>query len=196
MYEPSSASLAAILFTGILIATPFSALAQEQPQNTTTTATTQQQQSPPQSNSTDQEEENNKALVRSFIEEVFNGHNLSAVDKYYTQDLIQHNLQIGNGSEGFKQYFDPIFEAFPDSHTTIEHMIAEDNLVVTFLNTTLTQTGEYTGIPPTNKTSVLRTADLFRIQNGMIVEHWDVVDSLNLLNNTVAWLLEVERLRM
>jgi predicted SnoaL-like aldol condensation-catalyzing enzyme len=52
------------------------------------------------------------------------------------------------------------------------------------------------GIPPTNKTSVLRTADLFRIQNGMIVEHWDVVDSLNLLNNTVAGLLEVERLRM
>ena len=121
------------------------------------TATTQQQS--PQSDLMDQEEETNKALVRSFVE-VFNGHNLTAVDKYYTQDAIQHAPQRGNGSEGFKQYFGPIFEAFPDSHKIIEHMIAEDNLVVVFLNTTPTQTGEYMGIPSTNKTSVLRTADL------------------------------------
>ena len=71
-------------------------------------------------------------------------------------------------------------------------MIAEDNLVMVFLNTTLTQTGEYTGIPPTNKTSVLRTADLYRIQNEMIVEHWEGVDSLNLLNNSVVGLSELE----
>ena len=38
--------------------------------------------------------------------------------------------------------FGLFFEAFPDSHTTIERMIAEDNLVMAFLNTTATQTGE------------------------------------------------------
>ncbi|HEX6281205.1 MAG TPA: ester cyclase [Nitrososphaera sp.] len=44
------------------------------------------------------------------------------------------------------------------------------------LNTTATRTGEYLGSPPTNKTIVMRTADLFRIEDGMmIVEHWDVV---------------------
>lgn len=73
------------------------------------------------------DEEDNKTLVRSFVK-VFNEHNnMSAVDKYYAQDLIQHNLQVGNGSEG--------------THTTVEQMIAEDNLVMAFLNTTATQTG-------------------------------------------------------
>jgi hypothetical protein len=48
------------------------------------------------------------------------------------------------------------------------------------------------GIPATNKMSVLRTADLYRIQDEMIVEHLEVVDSLNLLNNTVAGLSELE----
>jgi predicted SnoaL-like aldol condensation-catalyzing enzyme len=57
---------------------------------------------------------------------------MSAVDKYYAQDLIQHNQQVRNGSEGFKQFFGPFFEGFPDSHTTIEHMIAEGNLVMAF----------------------------------------------------------------
>jgi predicted ester cyclase len=63
-------------------------------------------------------------------------------------------------------------------------MIAEVNLVMGFLKTTATQTGEYLGTPPTNKTVVMRTADLFRIEGGMIVKHWDVVDSLNLLTQT------------
>lgn len=57
---------------------------------------------------------------------------MSAVDKYYAQDLIQHNQQVRNGSEGFKQFFGPFFEGFPDSHTTTEHMIAEVNLVMCF----------------------------------------------------------------
>lgn len=64
-------------------------------------------------------------------------------------------------------------------------MIAEDNLVMAFPNTTAIHTGEYLGAPATNKTIVMRTADLFRIEGGgMIVEHWDVVDSLNLLTQT------------
>jgi len=40
------------------------------------------------------------------------------------------------------------------------------------------------GAPPTNKMIVMKTADLFRIEGEMIVEHWDVVDSLNLLTQT------------
>jgi predicted ester cyclase len=63
-------------------------------------------------------------------------------------------------------------------------MIAEVNLVMGFLNTTATQTGEYLGALPTNKMVVMRTAELFRIECGMIVEHWDVVDSLDLLTQT------------
>lgn len=176
MHEPSA--LLATPFVGILIAVPFSVLAQQQPPNITTVT---MQQQLPQSGSMN---EDNKALVRSFVEEVFDEHNMSAVDKYYTQDLMQRNPQVGNGSEGFKQFFGPFFEGLPDSYTTVGHMIAEDNLVMAFLNTTATQTGEYLGAPPTNKTIVMRTADLFRIKDGIIVEHWDVVDSLNLLTQT------------
>ena len=82
------------------------------------------------------------------------------------------------------------FKAFPDMHTTIEHMAAEDNFVVAFLDGSGTRKGEFHGIPPTNKTVNIRSADLYRIENEIITGHWDVVDQLNLLNQTGASLSE------
>lgn len=77
-------------------------------------------------------------------------------------------------------------------HTTIEHMVAENNLVMVFLNGSGTHKGEFHGIPPTNKPVNIRSADLYRIEDGIIVGHWDVVDQLNLLKQTGALLSEKE----
>jgi len=126
----------------------------------------------------------NKALVKSFVEQVLNKHDVIAVDKYYAPGLIQPSPSMGQGRQGFKQFFTPFFSAFPDIRVTIEH-IAENSIVLVFLNWTGTHKGEFEGIPATNKPINMRTADLFRIgTNGTIVEHWGVADSLNLLKQT------------
>ena len=135
-------------------------------------------------------EERNKTLIRSFIEEIFNQHNLSSMEKYFGRDSVEGSPQAGKGGEGFKQFLTDFFEAFPDMHTTIEHIIAENNLVVVFLNGSGTQKGEFHGIPPTNKQVNIRSADLYKIENGIITGHWDVVDQLNLLKQTGALLSE------
>jgi predicted ester cyclase len=49
-------------------------------------------------------------------------------------------------------------------HTTIEHMVAENNLVVAFLNGSGTHKGEFRGIPPTNKPVNIRSTDLYEIE--------------------------------
>lgn len=116
----------------------------------------------------------NKALVKSFVEEVFNNHDISAIEKYLA----------GQGKEGFKQFLSEFFTAFPDVHADIEHIVAEDSLAVVFLNFTGTHTGVFQGRPPTNKTVNTRSADLYKIENEKIVEHWDVVDQLDLLQQT------------
>jgi predicted ester cyclase len=118
----------------------------------------------------------NKALVKSFVEEVFNKHDLSSIEKYLTEQ----------GSEGFKQFLSEFFTAFPDIHANIEHLVAENDLVVVFLNFTGTHKGEYQGRSSTNKQVTTRSADLYRIENEKIVEHWDVVDQLDLLQQTGA----------
>ena len=118
----------------------------------------------------------NKALVKSFVEEVFNKHDLSSIEKYLTEQ----------GSKGFKQFLSEFFTAFPDIHADIEHVVAENDLVVVFLNFTGTHKGEYQERPSTNKQVTTIFADLYRIENEKIVEHWDVVDQLNLLQQTGA----------
>jgi predicted ester cyclase len=127
----------------------------------------------------------NKALVKSFVEEVFNKHDISAAEKYFAKE------QPPIGIEEFKKILSDQFKAFPDLQTKIEHIVAENDLVLVFLNFTGTHKGEFRGMPPTNKKVNIRSADLYRIENEKIVEHWDVVDQLNLLQQTGTTLSQV-----
>jgi predicted ester cyclase len=53
-----------------------------------------------------------------------------------------------------------------------------------FLNGNGTHKGDFHGIPPTDKLVNIRSADLYKIENGIITGHLDVVDQLNLLKQT------------
>jgi predicted SnoaL-like aldol condensation-catalyzing enzyme len=67
--------------------------------------------------------ENNKQLVRNFIEDVLNRHDIGAADKYFAQNPIKHNEQV-MGTEGFKEARRRFFEESLDSRTTIDHIVA------------------------------------------------------------------------
>lgn len=104
---------------------------------------------------------------------------MSAIEKYL-------NPVAGKGSEGFKQFLRAFFKAFADWHANLEKIVAEGNLVVIFLNGTGTHQGEFQGTAPTYKRVNIRSAELYRIENGIIVENRDIVDQLNLLQQTGA----------
>ena len=53
-----------------------------------------------------------------------------------------------------------------------------------FLNFSGTHKRQFEGMPATNKPVTIRSADLYIIENDKIVEHWDVVDQLDLLKQT------------
>ena len=117
-------------------------------------------------------------------------HELSTIEKYFGNDSVEGSPQAGKGGGGFKQFLTDFFKAFPDWQANIEHVIAENELVVIFLNGSGTQKGEFHGIPPTNKPVNIRSADLYRIEGGIITGHWDVVDQLKLLKQTGVLLSE------
>jgi predicted SnoaL-like aldol condensation-catalyzing enzyme len=113
--------------------------------------------------------EKNKQLVRNFIEDTLNRHDIAAADKYFSkQNPIRHNQQV-MGTEAFKEARRRFFREFPDSHTTIDHIVAEGDKVFVMLATTATN-------KQTGKRITIKSADLYRIENGTIAEHWDVVD--------------------
>jgi predicted SnoaL-like aldol condensation-catalyzing enzyme len=109
--------------------------------------------------------EKNKQLVSDFIEDVLIRHDVAAADKSFAQKPIKHNTEI-LGTDGFKEARRIFFQEFPDSRTTIENIVAEGDKVFAMLTTAATnkQTG--------NRISI-KSADLYRIENPRIGEHWD-----------------------
>jgi predicted ester cyclase len=122
--------------------------------------------------------EANKALIRSYYEEMWNKHQPSAADRFVAINFIEHNPHLPQGLAGRKQFVTTVLAGFSDYHGEIQEILAEGDKVVTRMQWTGTQDGPYDGRPATGNKLVFSTADYFRIENGKIAEHWDVVDLL------------------
>jgi hypothetical protein len=69
-------------------------------------------------------EKNNKAIVIAFTE-AFNTRNASALDNIVAQNVIEHRPGIQSGLNTYKQFLNSMITAFPDFHTTVDHILAE-----------------------------------------------------------------------
>jgi predicted SnoaL-like aldol condensation-catalyzing enzyme len=107
--------------------------------------------------------ERNKQTVVEFYELAFNGKQPEqAVEKYVGKEYIQHNPQAPDGPEAFIGFV----KAFPEASVDIRRVVAEGDMVVTHSLLKLT---------PDDRGTV--AADLFRLEDGKVVEHWDVLQS-------------------
>jgi len=139
--------------------------------------------------------EENKAMSRRFWEEINKG-NQAVLDELFAADFVLHiPLQL-NGLERFKPYMNRLFIAFPDYHATVEDIVAEGDKVVTRLTATGTHQAEFLGIAPTGKQMTWTLTLITRIVGGKVVEGWQMVDRLDLLQQMGAMTLTREGLRV
>jgi steroid delta-isomerase-like uncharacterized protein len=128
--------------------------------------------------------EENKALVRRFIEEVWNGGNLDVVDELIAENHVDHDpAQAGGpgGRQGARAFVEMYRAAFPDTHLEITEMIAEGDLVAITWTATGTHQGELMGIAPTGRSVTVTGIGVDRISGGQIVESWANYDALGML---------------
>jgi predicted SnoaL-like aldol condensation-catalyzing enzyme len=111
--------------------------------------------------------ENNR-VVRAFYEEAFNdGDPEGAVQRYIGDRYVQHNPQAADGTDAFIGFVQWYRGQFPQLHVDIKRMIAEGDLVVTHSRITTS--------PEDRGTAAV---DIFRVENGKVVEHWDVLQPI------------------
>ncbi|MBX3302161.1 MAG: ester cyclase [Nitrospira sp.] len=109
--------------------------------------------------------EKNKKLVRDFYELAFNQHRpTEAAKKYIGEQYIQHNPNVPNGAEAFYGFFEGFFKEHPKSHVDIKRILADGDLVALHLHSKVDENDPGLAI-----------IDIFRVENGKIVEHWDVI---------------------
>jgi predicted ester cyclase len=122
--------------------------------------------------------EANKALVRRLFAEVYNGGRYELADELIAPGYVTHNaLDIdASGPEGVKRAAAMQLAAFPDMHTTIEDLRAEGDRVVVRGRDRVTHKGDFMGYAPTGKTWEITWVDIFRVENGKLVESWLEID--------------------
>jgi len=118
--------------------------------------------------------EKNKAVVRRLFE-VFDEQNLGLLDELVAHDYIDHPRQF-QGLENYKKHLSMFYKSFPDSHETIEDIIAEGDKVCIRIKGTATHKGEYRGLAPTGKKITWEAITILRITDGKIAEMWAFSD--------------------
>lgn len=126
-----------------------------------------------------------KALVRRFLEESSKGKAAARaiLDELWATNVVYHTAS-GEDIRGLKDYerfTDEMYNASPDSHFTIDDMVAEGDKVAVRFTFTGTHTGEAGGIPPTNKKLVFWAINIYKIIDGKVVEGWERADTLGIM---------------
>ena len=122
----------------------------------------------------------NKQLLAEFGAEVFGKKDLSILHKYMHEGYIQHNPLVPQGLAGFKQFFADWFNATSDWNYSLSKIVAEGDTVWVYGTYSGIHKGEWLGIPATNKSYQIAAVDIFRVQDGKLAEHWDVIDAYGL----------------
>jgi predicted ester cyclase len=133
-------------------------------------------------------EQGNKESVRRFVERYQTGADEDAFAEIMHPDVVDNSRPpgIAEGAEGVRQQFDGFRHAFPDFRATILDQIAEGDKVVTRKVFHGTHEGDLMGIPPTGREVEIHVIDIVRLADGRIVEHWNIVDRLGLLQQLGA----------
>jgi predicted SnoaL-like aldol condensation-catalyzing enzyme len=110
------------------------------------------------------QEEANKKAVLDFYDKALNQRDFEGAAKHFGPRYIQHNPLAADGIEGFKKFIEFRSQRFPNARSEIKRVLVDGDLVALHVHS-IREPGE----------RGVAIVDIFRLENGKIVEHWDVI---------------------
>lgn len=111
--------------------------------------------------------EENKKNAIAFYKMAYEGNPQKAVGLYVGNEYIQHNPDVGDGLQGFIDYFERMERKYPEKSIEFVRSVGEGDLVALHTHQTWPGNDQYV------------TMDFFRFdQNGKICEHWDAIQQI------------------
>ena len=114
-----------------------------------------------------EQEQRNLDLVLEMFEKVLRPLDSTHVDRYISPNYIQHSSLAEPGVQPLKDFLDFVHERSPDATQAIYRSFVEDDHVI--LHYHVKRFPEDPG---------MAVVDIFRVEDGMIVEHWDVLQDV------------------
>jgi predicted SnoaL-like aldol condensation-catalyzing enzyme len=111
----------------------------------------------------------NKRLAKECLDMIFNQHKpAQAVAQYVGESYRQHNPNAPDGPQGVIAYAAGYLKANPELRLDFKRIIAEGDYVVV-----------HSHLKPNSSDRGEAVVDIFRVEGGKLVEHWDVVQPIS-----------------
>ncbi|NLS72350.1 polyketide cyclase [Bradyrhizobium brasilense] len=115
----------------------------------------------------DAQQEANRKAVLAFYEKGLNQKDADAALAYVGNRYVQHNPGAADGPEGFRKFIGFLREKFPNSHSEIKRSFVDGDYVILHVHAVRE--------PGTRGNAII---DIFKLEDGKIVEHWDVAQPI------------------
>jgi predicted ester cyclase len=132
--------------------------------------------------------EANKQLCRDYFT-AFLARDTAWMARHIAPEFVRHDPGLPfevRGPQGVAQLHDALLPAFPDMVLPLEDFVAEGDKVLVRLRVQGTQTGHFGDLAATGKAIDIGVLDLFQIRDGVLVEHWALLDNLGMLKQLGA----------
>jgi transcriptional regulator with XRE-family HTH domain len=114
------------------------------------------------------------ALLRRWFDEVWNHGRLETIDELTTADSVLHaDGRVLRGSDAIRQRMEAIRAAFSHIDLNIEHVIVQEDWIVSRWRIAMTHTGPWMGSRPTRRRLEVRGSTWLRKEYGLFMEGWD-----------------------
>jgi steroid delta-isomerase-like uncharacterized protein len=124
-------------------------------------------------------------LTETFVR-MLNTHDPDLVDEFVASEYRNHNAFVDDGREANRTFWAGFFAALPDLTATMEDLIASGDRVVGRFVYRGTHLGDFMGIPASGQPVEMRSIDIWRVADGMFVEHWDELNTLQVFQQMGA----------
>jgi predicted SnoaL-like aldol condensation-catalyzing enzyme len=111
--------------------------------------------------------EENKKIIAAFYDAALNQKEFDAASKYLGNRYTQHNPTAADGPEGLKAFIAFLKDKFPNNRSEIKRIFADGDYVIVHVHAVRE--------PGTRGNAII---DIFKLENGKVVEHWDVVQPI------------------
>ena len=115
----------------------------------------------------DAQQEANRKVVLDFYEKGLNQKDADAAIALMGNRYVQHNPGAADGPEGFRKFIGFLREKFPNSRSEIKRSFVDGDYVILHVHAVREPGARGNAI-----------VDIFKLENGKIVEHWDVVQEI------------------
>jgi steroid delta-isomerase-like uncharacterized protein len=142
------------------------------------------QEKPDSSN--DQVEDNIK-MYTNVWDEILNKGNIDMIDTHFASNYVNKTVtSTVNGQAEAKEFFGAFLTGFSDIKFVVDEILGVDDRIVKRWTFNGTHTGEFSGIPATDKRITVKGVSIARIENGKITEELDYMDDLGFLQQLGA----------